>query len=114
MHSPTSSQLPSRESSPPSSPIVLTHFETNLPTTNPQEWYRTESEPGEICYLEIQIGSENVGRLGIRLYDEYVPKTAENFRRLCVGERLRAPTGDEKMLHYKVNNKVFCIGMRLR
>lgn len=39
------------------------------------------------CYFDIQIGSQNAGRITFRLYDDVVPKTAANFRALCVGNR---------------------------
>ncbi|RIB17290.1 cyclophilin [Gigaspora rosea] len=39
------------------------------------------------CYFEIVANNnENLGRIVFKLYDEYVPKTAKNFRELCTGE----------------------------
>jgi cyclophilin family peptidyl-prolyl cis-trans isomerase len=38
-------------------------------------------------YLDISIGRRNVGRLTIELFADTTPKTAENFRALCTGER---------------------------
>lgn len=38
-------------------------------------------------FLKIRIGSENVGRMSIELFSDVVPKTAENFRCLCTGEK---------------------------
>jgi peptidyl-prolyl cis-trans isomerase-like 6 len=38
-------------------------------------------------YLDIAINEENIGRLLIELYTTLVPKTCENFRALCTGEK---------------------------
>ncbi len=38
-------------------------------------------------FLKIRIGSENIGRMVIELFSDVVPKTAENFRCLCTGEK---------------------------
>lgn len=52
------------------------------------------------CYLDISIGGELEGRIVVELYADIVPKTAENFRALCTGEKGIGPhTGAP--LHYK-------------
>ena len=38
-------------------------------------------------FLKIRIGSEQIGRMVIELFSDVVPKTAENFRCLCTGEK---------------------------
>lgn len=38
-------------------------------------------------FLNIRIGSENIGQMVIELFSDVVPKTAENFRCLCTGEK---------------------------
>ena len=48
------------------------------------------SEPRvtDVCFLDVQIGSDpSVHRIEISLYGEIVPKTVENFKALCTGER---------------------------
>lgn len=53
------------------------------------------------CYLDISIGGEVEGRLIVELYKDVVPKTAENFRALCTGEKGIGPNTSAP-LHYKV------------
>jgi cyclophilin family peptidyl-prolyl cis-trans isomerase len=50
-------------------------------------------------YLDVAIGSESPQRIVIELASDVVPRTAENFRALCTGERGIGKSG--KPLHYK-------------
>lgn len=52
-----------------------------------------------IVFLDVKIGDENVGRLLLELRADVVPKTAENFRALCTGEKGYSTTGTR--LHYQ-------------
>ena len=45
------------------------------------------------------VGGEYLGRIVMLLYADCTPKTAENFRALCTGEKGKASTGQP--LHYK-------------
>ena len=49
-------------------------------------------------FLDLQYGSKK-GRVVFDLFDDVVPKTAENFRCLCTGEKGRGRSG--KNLHFK-------------
>ena len=50
-------------------------------------------------FLDISIGAQPAGRIEIELFADAVPKTAENFRALCTGEKGVGKSG--KPLHYK-------------
>lgn len=40
-----------------------------------------------VCFFEIQADKKPLGRIEMTLYAKDVPKTAENFRALCTGEK---------------------------
>ncbi|KAG8169103.1 hypothetical protein KVR01_001852 [Diaporthe batatas] len=50
-------------------------------------------------FFDISIGQRPAGRVVLELYNDVVPKTAENFRALCTGEKGVGKAG--KPLHYK-------------
>ncbi|KAL0224438.1 hypothetical protein P9112_003828 [Eukaryota sp. TZLM1-RC] len=50
-------------------------------------------------YFDVTIGGRPAGRVVFELYNDIVPKTAENFRALCTGEK--GTTRNKIPLHYK-------------
>ncbi|KAB5577562.1 40 kDa peptidyl-prolyl cis-trans isomerase [Coniochaeta sp. 2T2.1] len=50
-------------------------------------------------YFDIKIGNKSAGRITFELFNDVVPKTAENFRALCAGDKGVGKSG--KPLHYK-------------
>ncbi|KAI9995225.1 hypothetical protein PInf_012275 [Phytophthora infestans] len=50
-------------------------------------------------FFDIKIGEEDAGKVVMQLYKDITPKTAENFRALCTGEKGNCTTGQP--LHYK-------------
>lgn len=56
-----------------------------------------ESNP--VVFMDIKIGGKKAGRIEIELFKKVVPKTAENFKCLCTGEKGKGTSG--KPLHFK-------------
>jgi len=50
-------------------------------------------------FFDVAQGDEKLGRITMQLYRDITPKTAENFRALCTGEKGVGESG--KPLHYK-------------
>eukprot|EP01125_Pyxidicula_operculata_P000910 TRINITY_DN107_c0_g1_i1.p1 TRINITY_DN107_c0_g1~~TRINITY_DN107_c0_g1_i1.p1 ORF type:complete len:230 (-),score=59.46 TRINITY_DN107_c0_g1_i1:92-781(-) len=50
-------------------------------------------------FFDIKIGGQDSGRIVMELFNDVTPKTAENFRCLCTGEKGKGKSG--KPLHYK-------------
>lgn len=52
------------------------------------------------CFFDIAVDGAPIGRIVFELFADVCPKTCENFRVLCTGEKGRGITTD-KPLHYK-------------
>ena len=50
-------------------------------------------------FFDLVADGKNLGKLKFELFNDVVPKTAENFRALCTGEKGLSKSG--KKLHYK-------------
>jgi hypothetical protein len=66
-------------------------------TEVPLEEASNEKNPR--VYFDMEVGGEKAGRVTIELFASTVPKTAENFRALCTGEKGTGESGCK--LHYK-------------
>uniref|UniRef100_A0A8C9W2U7 Peptidyl-prolyl cis-trans isomerase D n=1 Tax=Scleropages formosus TaxID=113540 RepID=A0A8C9W2U7_SCLFO len=68
--------------------------------SNPSPQNKPSNPDNPRVFLDIDVGGERVGRVVLELFADVVPKTAENFRALCTGEKGDGPaTG--KPLHFK-------------
>ncbi|KAL1741626.1 cyclophilin-like domain-containing protein [Schizophyllum fasciatum] len=59
-----------------------------------------------VVFMDINIGETPAGRIKMELFNDIVPKTAENFRQLCTGEhRVNArPQGYKNATFHRVPN----------
>jgi hypothetical protein len=57
------------------------------------------AEENPRVFFDVEIAGTPAGRITMELFANKVPKTAENFRALCTGEKGKTKTG--KPLHYK-------------
>ncbi|CAJ1933739.1 unnamed protein product [Sphenostylis stenocarpa] len=76
---------------------------TTYGSTTPKQVFedKVEQEP-EIThrvFLDIDVDKQRLGRIVIGLYGQVVPKTVENFRALCIGQKGKSANGIK--LHYK-------------
>ena len=55
--------------------------------------------PNPKVFFDVTIGGQNVGRITMELFADTTPRTAENFRALCTGEKGVGRSG--KPLHFK-------------
>ena len=44
------------------------------------------SPDNPVCFFDVALAGEPLGRIKMELYPKLVPKTAENFRQFCTGE----------------------------
>ena len=59
----------------------------------------TPNKPRPHVFFDITIGGQPTGRIVMELFNDVVPKTADNFLKLCTGEKGKGKKG--KPLYYK-------------
>ncbi|CAH1381526.1 unnamed protein product [Tenebrio molitor] len=64
--------------------------------------FQMEEQPKERirCFFDVSIGGLQSGRIVFELFTDIVPKTCENFRCLCTGEK-GPGLNTKKALHFK-------------
>lgn len=80
---------------------IITQFSSAGATSSHKEVSLQEASSPENprVFFDIEIGDKLQGRVVFELFDKVVPKTAENFRCLCTGEKGTGRKG--KPLHFK-------------
>lgn len=61
--------------------------ESTKPTKPTQDEIKEDPSKRSKVYMDITIGGAKAGRISLELCDDIVPKTAENFKELCTGEK---------------------------
>lgn len=74
--------------------LALLFVVAALADTDPRHAKITSS-----VFFDVEIDGKPAGRIVMGLFGDVVPKTAENFRALCTGEKGVGKSG--KPLHYK-------------
>ena len=54
-----------------------------------------QSTGNQFCYFDMKLGNAEPKRIMFELFTDVCPKTCENFRCLCTGERGSVPVGEE-------------------
>uniref|UniRef100_A0A3Q1HP54 Peptidyl-prolyl cis-trans isomerase D n=1 Tax=Anabas testudineus TaxID=64144 RepID=A0A3Q1HP54_ANATE len=68
--------------------------------SNPTPSQKPSNSENPRVFFDVDIGGERAGRIVLELFADITPKTAENFRALCTGEKgIGKSTG--KPLHFK-------------
>lgn len=83
---------------------------SNSAGSSAKQQTRTAAKDVEVThkvYFDVEIGDKKAGRIVMGLFGGVVPKTAENFRALCTGEKGKGRSG--KPLHYKGSTFHRCI-----
>ncbi len=80
-------------------PLALATTIIPMTTENASAESPASANVTDKVYFDIEINDEPAGRIVMGLFGDAVPKTAENFRALCTGEKGKGRSGKE--LHYK-------------
>ncbi len=78
---------------------ALTMLSTMLIVSSASAEVASKGKVTTKVFFDINIGGKKAGRIVIGLFGDDVPKTAENFRALCTGEKGTGKSG--KPLHFK-------------
>ncbi|XP_020214935.1 peptidyl-prolyl cis-trans isomerase CYP21-1 [Cajanus cajan] len=79
--------------------LIFTFSGSTTPKQVVEEETEEEPEITHRVFLDIDVDKQRLGRIVIGLYGQVVPKTVENFRALCTGEKGKNANGLK--LHYK-------------
>jgi peptidyl-prolyl isomerase H (cyclophilin H) len=77
---------------------------STVPGSRPLASSLAKNPNNPIVFLDVSIGGQEIGRIKIELFKDKNPKTAENFRQLCTGEKKEAgmPVGFKGATFHRV------------
>ena len=64
------------------------------PSKEDEKKYKVDKSLRTHVYLDIKINNQDAGKIILELYNDITPKTAENFRSLCTGEKGKTSEGE--------------------
>ena len=62
-------------------------YEDKVTPVKPAEPPKEQNKDNPVCFLDLKIGENEPKRVEVELFKDKVPKTCENFRCLCTGEK---------------------------
>lgn len=79
-------------------------MDQNIPIGDPTDALSHHEDENPIVFLDVAVGSEEVGRITLELFADVCPRTAENFRQFCTGEyrKDRKPIGYKDAIFHRV------------
>ncbi|WJX85248.1 peptidylprolyl isomerase [Trifolium repens] len=70
-----------------SGPRSITHRRVTCAAAAAENVQELQAKVTTKCFFDVEIGGKSVGRIVLGLFGEVAPKTVDNFRALCTGEK---------------------------
>ena len=99
-------------SSKPSPAVIATKPDAKKPSRKPkiilnklvQDGFDIKPKDSGLCYFDLAMGQQPLGRVVFQLFDQVVPKTCHNFRQFCAGGAHTGAGYKGSIFHRVINN----------